>query len=534
MLSGANPRPSESGQALAVAVLALGIFLLGGLGFAVDIASLWFHRQTAQNAADAACTAGAMDLYLDAEGGATGNQGFTPGTAFDCSSSPAAVPCEYASFNGYNGANSSPGNDVSVSFPGSVPGVTAPPASLISTPFIRVDVIDHVKVFFSGLLSGNQTQDVRAFAVCGVVLSQSPVPIVVLNPAASGSLNDQGTVTVYGGPSKGIQVNSNSATAISLGSGKIINLSEGGSALTGSNLGVFGGPSASPGGFSGGTTGSWVAPASPVGDPFAQLATPAQPPNPQIPADQTKCKKIPCKVNYHDPVHGCPDSSGCELYTPGYYPSGIAIKNKTAIFDPGLYYLDGSLQLENKAAVRPSTAAGDGSGGTTFYFKGTNTITVTKTSGSSSLDPFTVSLVKCTPSSQLPANLPATFQGDVLLAPCSGTYGDPLGTGDPAGEQRGLLFFQDRSAAASPSWGGSAQFLLAGALYFHQCNSSGTGVNCSSSDYDTVLSVSETSGLIDYILGSVIADQLSVGGSSVTTDLGASPAYLLPKAALLE
>ncbi len=60
------------------------------------MSNLWFHRQTAQNAADAACTAGAMDMMLYAEGLQTGHQGFTPGTAFRCSAGSTAAPCQYA------------------------------------------------------------------------------------------------------------------------------------------------------------------------------------------------------------------------------------------------------------------------------------------------------------------------------------------------------------------------------------------------------------------------------------------------------
>ena len=61
---------NESGQALVFMVLALSIFLLGAGALCVDMSNLWFHRQAAQNAADAACTAGAMDLLVGAQGGA--------------------------------------------------------------------------------------------------------------------------------------------------------------------------------------------------------------------------------------------------------------------------------------------------------------------------------------------------------------------------------------------------------------------------------------------------------------------------------
>src|SRR5262249_4891418 len=153
-------------------------------------------RQAAQNAADAACTAGAMDLMLEATGEPTGHKGFTAGTAFDCSSSgypynaSAPVPCKYADLNGYNGRNTTPGNQVFVWFPGTpagVPGSSVPPSATISKPFMRVDVLDHVPTWFSGILSGKTTKDVRAFAACGVVLAESPIPILVLDPKSPNS-----------------------------------------------------------------------------------------------------------------------------------------------------------------------------------------------------------------------------------------------------------------------------------------------------------------------------------------------------------
>ena len=64
--------------------------------------------------------------------------------------------------------------------------------------------------------------------------------------------------------------------------------------------------------------------------------------------------------------------------------------------------------------------------------------------------------------------------GNLLLAPCTGTYGDPSGTG----KNRGMLFFQNRSLAGGGGWGGGGGFLLAGSIYFHQCNAGGTGTGC--------------------------------------------------------
>ena len=73
-ISRRRDRSKEAGQATLFLVLALGIFLLGALCFAFDMSNMWFHRQAAQTAADAACTAGAMDLLVDAQGGATGDR----------------------------------------------------------------------------------------------------------------------------------------------------------------------------------------------------------------------------------------------------------------------------------------------------------------------------------------------------------------------------------------------------------------------------------------------------------------------------
>jgi len=113
-------RSGERGQALLLLLLALGIFLMGAVALTVDISNAWLHRQAAQNAADAACTAGSMDMLVDAQGGATGHQGFTIGTQFNCSSGSAATPCNYAAFNGYDSSGSATsGNLVTVSFPGS-------------------------------------------------------------------------------------------------------------------------------------------------------------------------------------------------------------------------------------------------------------------------------------------------------------------------------------------------------------------------------------------------------------------------------
>src|SRR6516164_583047 len=102
-------RHDDKGQTMLVVMLALGIFLLGAVSFGGDIANLWFHRQAAQTAADAACTAGAMDLLYDAEGqpapaSGSGSWGWIGQNNLNCSGHFSAgssmyAPCWYAAQN---------------------------------------------------------------------------------------------------------------------------------------------------------------------------------------------------------------------------------------------------------------------------------------------------------------------------------------------------------------------------------------------------------------------------------------------------
>ncbi|SRR5258708_7381208 len=76
----------EGGQAAISVVLILGLFLVGILALAVDFTNIWFHRQAAGAAADAACQAGAMDLFE------TQSPGVPAVNPADESVTPLAVP----------------------------------------------------------------------------------------------------------------------------------------------------------------------------------------------------------------------------------------------------------------------------------------------------------------------------------------------------------------------------------------------------------------------------------------------------------
>jgi preprotein translocase subunit Sss1 len=607
-------RASEDGQTSIFVLLAVGIFLLGFVGFAVDMTNLWFHRQNAQSAADAACQAGIMDVLEIVQGTAlpSPGPGFKPGSPFDCSASSAATPCWYANQNGYNGKGLVAGiesNDVAVSFPSTNPGLPPcsstvttdciPPATVAAFPFLEVDLTDRFRLTFASLLSGQKTMDVKAKAVCALVLTQVPVPIIIMNQVCPWTLNvnsGSGSLTMVGGPPLSIEVNSSNASAVPSSTGTI-DLSSGGPNYSGSDLGTLGGVSAAPSSFVPGTTGAWVFPHLPISDPFYNLPVPAPPP----PANyQSYCaaKVNPCPVPYN--FNGCPDSTGqkgtaygdtpgCFEFSQGLYTQPIVIKNFTAIFDPGVYYLTGtttqnvncakmpsagcfkasgcraSLVLLDKSIVRPSTAKGDGSGGTMFYFAydpvaaGYGSVFVNSnsgtTGGSRTVDNFGVTppggasaLATCpggaSPDPKL--NLPPSFSGNVFLAPCTGTYGTADIGGAPA---RGMTFWDDRDNAdpsGQPTMQGGGSMLLAGAMYFHNCASKDgahLGTNCSpatnppsaGSGYQGFFQLQGSSGSTSYIIGFLITDDLETGGGGAfAMSINKNLVYQILKATLVQ
>src|SRR5216684_3307914 len=146
---------SQRGQTFLMIAIFITFFLLAVMGLATDYGQVWAHRQIAQAAADAACEAGAADLFLVGTD-PTAAADFpllsfswigSSGSTFNCSSNASSPPCRYAALNGYSGAN------VKVSFPTSLPGVPAIPAGFgtITTPYIRVDISDPVPMFFTKL-----------------------------------------------------------------------------------------------------------------------------------------------------------------------------------------------------------------------------------------------------------------------------------------------------------------------------------------------------------------------------------------------
>jgi hypothetical protein len=598
-------------------VLALALFLMGFMGFAVDMTNLWFHRQMAQGAADAACQAGIMDVLYIANGAIPPGPGFAPGINFDCASSPSATPCRYAALNGYDGTGlvaDAASNEVTVSFPGAVTGATPPPSELAPVPFLRVDVVDRVPLTFASLITGTRASDVRAFAECGLQQAKAPIPIIVLNPVCSQAfvITGNASLRIIGGPDKSVQVNSNSdptfpgnlancaaTTAASSNqcgnNNNLIDLSQGGPNFSGSRFGSFSGQSPAPPGFLPGATGSWQTPAAPIADPFAMT------PPPPVPS----AAPLPTAVAYGQ--FGCPDATGntfidpndgllkyrgplattgCIRYQPGFYDRPIHVEGYTAIFDPGIYYIApasystswpdlpgfwewgnpsnsggwacgkgpcpgwpavtgacrAAFVVTSEGVVRPSTVSGNGDG-TMFYFSGGTNFgssffgSNAGTYGGRAVDSYipagsaTSPPITCpagTPSSPPP---PASFEGNVLLGVCSGPYGDPLG------EHRRMLFFQDRAngdARGQSTLSGGGGLMLAGTIYLHNCPNS---PDCSPgypTTYRAFVQFQGTPGSQTRVQGHIITDQLAMQGNpNITMVLDPNLVFNILKATLL-
>ncbi len=570
-------RLNDRGQVTILVVIALAVFLMGFVGFAVDMTNLWFHRQMAQGAADAACQAGIMNVMVH-----TPTMGFTPGTGFTCAAGSTATPCRYAALNGYAGGGlvaDAPSSRIDVSFPGTPPAgmdtSILPPTAYAPFPFLRVDLTDRVKMYFAPLITGNVTQDVHAQAICGLTFSKAPIPIIILNPTCTHPFEISGSATlkVVGGPTRSVQVNSSNQTCAAAttptqcsGNGTV-DLSQGGPNFTGSGFGVFGAPSTAPPGFLPGTTGVW-ANTAPIEDPFIQVPPPAVPP--QSPTDTGGAG--PIAVPYG--VSGCPDhtggtsalygtTTGCFHFKPGLYTKPIVVKQVTAIFDPGIYYIqpassdmdsDGcgtpgegcvskptgqcwyDFAVNSSGVVRPSTDLGDGSGGTMFYLSGSGTGTHpygsvffgsnAGTYGGRTIDPYPTSNMVCPGGDPIDSRtgVPASAIGNILVGQCT-TAGDYIPY-EGSGSVRGIVFFGDRNNGTNgtyingqPAMSGGGGLAISGSLYFTNCPGWGTsGLDCVTCScppvgYNAFLQLQGNPGSGTYVIGNITADELNEAGN---------------------
>jgi len=464
----------EQGQSVLLVILGLSLFLIGALGLTIDGGQMYAHRQMAQTAADSAAEAGVMSLFA----GTNATSAFpfgtgSPPTPFTCTTTDGSTPCVYARRNGFGG---SAVDTVSIDYPTTIAGVAV---SSDPVPVIRVTVR---RTLNTGLIRfiGPSTTSVASIAVAAIVNQTNRVPLLITHPTFPGMLtNGAALLKVCGGPPVSVQVNSDNAEAVSIT--KVVDLSHAGpndpgdcSTGTGGDFAVFGGPTSPPASLSLGTTGHYDQPSAPQRDPYENLPAPA------VPAAGITTVIIGV---------GCP-AAQCTLYSPGLY-NKIWVKNDTALFKPGLYYINGggfindangNMLMATGYPADPNTGAG-----MVVYNTGAGTFSL----GSNS-------------------------NAHLVGADNTSFYG-------------GILFFEDRNAVAlTHNLGGGGSIVLTGTLYM---TNSLPVMLSQPSQYQT-LNLGGNAGI--QINGSIIVGALNMAGTSnVTFNLAAGPSLTTRRAGLV-
>src|SRR6185437_12577752 len=344
----------EDGQAIILVGLAMSFFLIAAVGLGIDGSHLYSQRTMAQRTADAVAQAAIMSIF---DGTATvAKAGFKPsdGGTFTCdSTNTAATPFKYASLNGFSSAS---GDTVTLKFynandlPASLSTIPVSDATTDPVSVVQATISRPVSTFLVRL-AGPTSSTATAVASAAIVKIVSPTPLVVTDPNNAKSLTGNGnpTITICGGPTQSVQVNSVSTSGYD---GRVtVDLSHAGpndttgncTAGTGADFGVFGGESAATAGCPGGscpvntgTTGKYIT-SSPIQDPFAGISPPSDP--------NSSATTNPATTPVANGSFGCIQAGGCTLYSPGHYVSDPGIKNVNALFAPGVYYLTGGLSI---------------------------------------------------------------------------------------------------------------------------------------------------------------------------------------------
>ena len=473
----------QHGQAVILFLLSLSLFLLGGIGLAIDASQLYAHRQMAQAAADAAAQAAVMSIFDKTNEGsnAFGSTPFTCVTGTD-----ERTPCVYARYNGFGQTNS---DVVSVAFPQPLPGVDLSDED--NPPAVRVTITRTVDTTLMRFV-GPSTAAIAAQATAAILKVVSPVPIIVLHPTMSSSFQKNGSnsIVICGGPRKSIQVNSSSSASIEVnGASGTVDLRKAGPknwsgpnscAGEGADFGDFGGPNTYPGTLLTGNDGEYVQPASPIKDPLISVLPPA----------------LPGGVGGSAPIPGgtgaCPPAQAtCRLYSPGRYPVGIKIKNQFALFQPGVYYIQGGgFKIESNGVAWMASGNTDPAG-CSNPTTDTGCGMLVYNNGSNPNDTF-----------EITSN--AGKIGGV-------SYGNKLLGASDAGPYMGILFFQNRNSPyLQHQFQGGGGLELRGTIYL---TSTELTMRASPNTYQ-FLQLQGNAGSTTRIIGMVIVDRLLMGGTS--------------------
>lgn len=505
-------RNRQSGQAILLVVVAMSIFLFGALGLAIDAAQMFAQFQMAQAAADAGAQAGVMTMFAGTDANLTSSTTFP----ITCSSDSTLSPCDYVHKNGFG---TTAADTVTVDSPATpMPGV----ALTLGTIPLRVTVQRTVNTTFMRFL-GATTSTIHASGVAAIVNVLAPVPILVTHPTLNAALTASGgpTITVCGGTNRTIQVNSNNLTtgtgygAVTLPNNTTIDLSHAGpldpgncTTGTGSSFGAFGFPSAPTFNFISGV-GTYNQPSPPMPDPLADLNPPLEAGRPTAPANP------PPLANG---LNGCPaaPSKPCVLYSPGIYTSGIDVKNQTAIFKPGIYFIDSNLGFQNSANGDASMATGfpdDPTTGQGMLIYDTNSGPLS--GGNVNTGGFSIG-----------ANGTANLAGagcSAVTNTCNSNY------------YKGVLVWEDRNAIAhtgstSHSFGGGGAMSLIGTIYI-------TPTNAAMLAAPAIYSVTQlkgSSGSSTVLSGGIITSSLDLrGNSGIKMCLNPLASYVVRQVALV-
>lgn len=514
-------RNSRTGQAVILLLLALGIFLLGAVGWAVESSLYYTHKQMAQAAADAAAQAAITSVYSRTNTGTN----LMDGTSFTCTNgTDLRTPCHFARQHGFGGASSS--DVIEVDFPSSIPGVADLSAE---TPAIVGVTIS--RPFTSGLTQfvGGLGATVRARGVAAILIEISPVPILVMHPDEPESfhINGNPTIQICGGPPRSIQVNSIDNASVDIdGNSNLVDLSgagPGGTLLgcngSGGEFGNHGGPfnfSASQNGYPGGTllpaTDDTYLKTLPVDDP---LAIP-MPTDPAIPGNPGGPVGPPITGGGVGAASGCqrPSNRTCTVYGPGVYTSDLSIKNDMALLLPGVYYIRGGFSIEANGIVHmaPCTMPDPDTGcGVLIYLQPQNSNDIVDIQSNAGQ-------IQGVAYSQ---NLTAAG----VAVPCTGNC---LQGPDLSAPYWGVVFMVDRSTtyAQEHSFQGGGGLTIAGTLYFTNSFLPGKADLAGSSAYQTV-TLQGTPGSTTQVVGQILVDSLEMAGNA-TIRMTLNPNAVLP------
>lgn len=519
-------RHTRSGQAVLLLLLALGIFLIGSVGLAVESSLYYTHRQMMQAAADAAAQAAITSIYSRTNTGS--NQ--MDGTPFTCTNgSDARTPCHFARQHGIGLAGS--GDVIDVGFPTSIDGV-----SDLSNDTPAIVSVTITRPFNSSLTSliGGTGAAVSVRGVAAILIEISPVPILVMHPdwPESFHINGNPTIQICGGPPRSIQVNSLANDSVDIdGNSNLVDLSgagPGGTLLgcngTGGEFGNHGGPfnfSASQNGYPGGTllpaTDQAYLKTLPIDDP---LAVP-MPTDPAVPSTSGSTTTI--VGGGVGAVSGCqrPSNRTCTVYSPGLYTSDISIKNDMALLLPGVYYVQGGFSIEANGIVHmaPCTVPDPDTGcGVIIYIKPQNAADIVDIQSNAGK-------IQGVAYSQ---NLTAAG----VTLPCTGNciQGPP-----EAAPYWGVVFMVDRSTtyAQTHSFQGGGGLTISGTLYFTNSFLPGKADLTGNSAFQTV-TLQGTPGSTTQVVGQILVDSLEMAGNAtIRMTLNPNAVHPIRKLALI-